>query len=224
MTEKRAENHDGEELTDDEKQQVKLADEWLGEFFDGSTPDQRREKLTSAFRPFVKAGLLDGQTLSPEIENCCSAENKEEFLKRAAGLMKTYILTRRRDVEGVERVAALAEKGRTVINEILDYETTPDGQIIKIHIWPKDKNKVRSVKEIKNLMLSGLSELAEVVKNNANVQTVEAYSHLVKKHPKLVEKLGFTLGEDYATGEGKEGRGSSISRQDFLDRYGRKEE
>jgi len=213
-----------EELSEEERQQLKIAKIELENIIGDATVEQRRDKLVSAFKPFFDAGIADPKLILPEIENCCSAKSRDNFIERAEGLIKLYLLARRKDTKGVERIASLAEKGRTVINEVLDYEYSPDGKIVKIHIWPKDREKVRTAKEIKELIFSGFEELANIVESNQKIEDIEAYSHLVKKHPKLLEKLGFKLGEEYITQQGESGQGSSISRQEFLERYRKKAE
>ena len=73
----------------------------------------------------------------------------------------------------------------------------------------------------------GLEELAKTVKENQAVKRVEAISWIVADHPKILEKLGFTVvGEIdeemrrkyYADDNRPIGR-ATVSREDFLRRY-----
>lgn len=200
-------------LTEDEKQRLDEARPKMGEVF-ALPPEERKALLSEKFHGFVITGLIDEETVTAEIDSCANAQTQDEFLKRAEKLAIDYFLVSRKDVDDTVKEALLAERGRTSINDLLNYEISANGQIVKIHLEPSEKPGLRKLKE---LMLSGLDDLAEIVQNDANVLTVQARSWIVAKHPELVEKLGFTLGETYMW-EGRESRDSEMSREEFLKR------
>jgi len=65
-----------------------------------------------------------------------------------------------------------------------------DKDLIAINILPaKDLSSAEKI----SLINDGLKKIAEIVKASENISRVLAHSLLVKKHPKFIESLGFTV-------------------------------
>ncbi|MGD0577199.1 MAG: hypothetical protein ABSA74_03940, partial [Candidatus Staskawiczbacteria bacterium] len=205
------------ELNAEETKKLEDAAPAIANIFETArTPQERIDVILSRFKPFFDAGLLDEKALMLQIENCCSVEDKDTFIQRVTELAKVYFLAKRRDTTGVEHVAMVSEQGRTAVNEILDYDYDDNGKTIQIHLAPTNKP---GMKKLKELMLSGLQDLADVVEQNEGILKIGARSPLVYKNPRLVEKLGFKLVGDVYIWKGEKSRASEMSREEFLERY-----
>lgn len=110
------------------------------------------------------------------------------------------------------------------LTEALSYHMSQDGRSAFLHMLPDEKlNAIKLIRSTRE----GLIKMAEVVKDNENIEEINATSWIVADHPKLLERLGFKVdGEiDEATRRahfGNETRKifkASMSRNDFLEMY-----
>ena len=106
--------------------------------------------------------------------------------------------------------------GRTGVNDTLSYDLNTPAEI-HIHIATLfTLNPAETIKQLEE----GLHELAlqlQTDPNLAQIELIKGRSWIVYKHPKLVERLGFTIiDKDEEDGHAL----ASISRDEFLKRYG----
>jgi len=206
------------EKSEKDKNELDKVKNQLGDFFDkAKSTEEKFQKIQRKFSPFIKAGIIDEKDILDQVNDCSSEQDKDSFVKKAMDLVKIYNSIKNSDIgEDIlrsERVERLREEGRTVINNVLDYETTPDKKTILIHIVPAKKP---GLKKLRELMGAGLDDLVEIVEENDEIIKVEANSWLVDKNPKLVEKLGFKVGDKYVDGDGRNAQCSRMTREEFL--------
>jgi hypothetical protein len=114
----------------------------------------------------------------------------------------------------------MSQEGMKPLNEIMYYGGRDD--YIHIHLA-----NARDLKNLRALVLDGLQKLAEVIKNNEKVKTIEATSWIVAKNPGLMEKMGFEvegeIDEEFRrrhfSDDKRKISKATIGREEFLKRY-----
>jgi len=227
-------------LSETEQKRLKEAMPKIEEIFDTTNYDQIRELMLSRFKPLVDVGLVEEQLVLHEIEACAQSknkpENKPEFIEGVTKLAGIYFGALRegdpakaeaiKKVKEVIRVDTLKELERTVVDEIIDYEIIkrPNGEkIIKLHVFPAEKPGYSKLKHfLRDGFRVGFEKIAQIIKNDPTIVSVEAYSDIVFRGSETFEKMGFTLGEEVTIKDGKRGQGMSMPAELFVKKYGEK--
>lgn len=112
-------------------------------------------------------------------------------------------------------------KDRVVLNEILFFNLgRNDPTKIKLHISPAS---TLSIKEKLSQFRGGLQKLAKLLREDpelAEVTSIVARSWIVLKNPGIFERAGFIIAPEDDKDRIHEARKATISREDFLRRYG----
>ena len=115
------------------------------------------------------------------------------------------------ELEQEQYEGILSHDSHIGINRVVYFSFDPGDEEICINMH---NAKSLSVEELRNGFNDGLKEIAKRLKedpNLAGVKKIAIRSWIVEKHPKVVERYGFSLdGVDLA----------SISREDYIRRYG----
>jgi len=94
-----------------------------------------------------------------------------------------------------------------------------DKNILHIHLPPsEDLIKDKGIGYFRREVLNDLKNLAEIIKENDEVKKITATSWIVKDHPEIFKKLGFSIGTENQKDE-KHLYHSYISRDEFLERF-----
>jgi hypothetical protein len=146
--------------------------------------------------------------------------DKNDFVTRAAVLVRDFMASHF-SLEELERSSLsphfTEENGENheKINDLMAIEFVKNDNVVdavKIHLAPVASKGMRTVEE---LFLSGLVGLAQKLVTNPNfsgVSTIDGYSWLVSRYPRLAEKYGFEI-DNNNPGH------AFIKRQDFINRY-----
>ncbi|KKW05638.1 MAG: hypothetical protein UY39_C0054G0003 [Candidatus Kaiserbacteria bacterium GW2011_GWC2_49_12] len=122
----------------------------------------------------------------------------------------------------VSREASMFLKGGVQINDVLWYHVSREypGQI-GIHLFPtKIEQSVTGAKDFMSTFEQGLKELARRIKTDsqfADITHVSAWSRIVYDRSKLLQLMGFELGE---RDEEKKEALARMTREKFLEKYG----
>jgi len=212
-----------------EDKEIEQARKGIGLFFDNNKDGQKRvDDIISKIEPFLRSDLMDGEKVRQSLRECSTIKDRGEFIERVFSSLKPINDLKKNNpgiFEAIERKAFVEEveaRGFKKINEILSYGVSED--FVHIHLAPA---RQFGISGLKKMTQEGLEELAKTVKENQAVKRVEAISWIVADHPKILEKLGFTVvGEIdeemrrkyYADDNRPIGR-ATVSREDFLRRY-----
>jgi hypothetical protein len=227
------ENETSIELNADEQKELEAAMPKLEQIFDIKNPEQRRDVLYSRLKPLIDMGIITEESVRGNIEAVAQVQEKKDFIKEIVELAKIYFMAMRSDgaekamrkIKEAERVAWNAERGRVVVNELLDYELieNPDGRAVKLHVTPVKRSTIRGARELKELVQSGLEKIAKILKNDSSIVAIEGISDIVVRGRRFVEELGFTPVGPITEHEGKKGQRAIMSAADFLSKYGKPE-
>lgn len=127
-----------------------------------------------------------------KLQECVSIQNRVEFVEAVFNAMQPEIELR---IKNPELFIFEEDEGRHIdINGLLSYELS-GGDFINVHLLPDERSS-----EVMTKFNEGMSKLAEIVNKKKEIKLVKAGSAwIIKKHPKLVEKVGFTIvGENEA--------------------------
>ncbi len=201
----------------------------IGTFFDEQKDGQKVvEDILSKIEIFLRSGLIDGDIVRQSLGKCSAIKDKEEFIEKVLSAIEPINDLKKNNpgiFEQIEREAFIKEveaRGFKKINEILSYGVNDD--FAHIHLAPA---RQIGVSGLKKMVQGGLEELAKIVKENQEIKRVEAISWIVADHPKILEKLGFTVvGEideemrrKHYVDDNRPISRATISREDFLSRY-----
>ena len=178
-----------------------------------------QERIDDLIEQIGNFDFLDNRNqLKTELERCADIKWKKEFIERVFAIIKPII-----DLS-LDRPELFPEGGSSKefvrINELISYERK--GNICYIHIIPEGK-----VEQGLSEFMSGMKNLAKVVDGDRNIETIEATSWIVAKHPRLLEKFGFTVDGEISKevravhfpGDKSMISKAHISRNDFLKKY-----
>jgi hypothetical protein len=198
----------------------------FGKIFDGHGNGQERtEELLSILKLFLKSDLIDGPTIENSIKELSGINSREEFVEKAISSLKPLLDLRAENseaIEKIEREAFVENVGATKINEVLSYSL--ENGDVHLHLSP-----ARHLKSLRSQVAEGLKSLAEIVKNNEKIKKIVGTSWIVAEHPKIMEGLGFKidgviseqLKNERFIGDDREIAEASMSREEFLEKYGK---
>lgn len=160
--------------------------------------------------------LENAEETKDELKAYASLDDKDEFVDAVFKVLQP-VIDRVFD-EQQKVVEGRPESQVFVANELLTYDFKEDKLFIHVFSGGLD-GKIGRYTE-------GLVTVATALEVHPEVKAVEAWSWIVVQHPKILERLGFTVEKD---NEGKpiifgdqQGR-ASMSREDFLTKYLKKE-
>lgn len=169
----------------------------------------------------VKEYLEDPEKISADLEACKNIEDKQEFIEAVFKAGKPIVDLKIDKPEAFER--GEGDREFLKVNELLSYGVGLD--FIHIHVVPEEKvgNVLAEFRE-------GLEKLAELVNDNKTIKYIEATSWIVAKHPKILERFGFTIDgeiseayrQEHFQGNDAQIHRAHINREDFLAKYLRK--
>ncbi|MBI2639849.1 MAG: hypothetical protein HYW90_03095 [Candidatus Sungbacteria bacterium] len=147
----------------------------------------------------------------------------EDFVRDAATKLRAFVIENFTPQEIEERIRAVfIERGFIPLNRLLAYGIYKNE--VHIHLL---QDKI----DDPGLIRQGLSELAHKLTSNPELQNIDkitATSWIVAKHPKLMERLGFTiegpiteeLKKEHFAGEARNVSRCSMTKEELLKRYG----
>ncbi|MFA4817130.1 MAG: hypothetical protein WC608_00200 [Parcubacteria group bacterium] len=163
--------------------------------------------------------LENKETMKKELEKCINIETKKKFVDEVITIIMPFIELKLEKPELFMREAE-ADREFMKLNELLSYEIKGDS--ILIHMVPGEK--------VENFVIkfkAGLQKLAEILNENKNIETIQATSWIIAKHPKLIERSGFVIDgeiskkirEEHFFGDKSKISQAHILRNDFLEKY-----
>lgn len=163
--------------------------------------------------------LENKEIMKMELEKCVAIKTKKEFVERVMIIIKPFIDLRTERPELFVREAG-NDREFININDLLSYEIS--GNLIHIHVVPEEKVD-RGLHKFREC----LQNLAKIVNENKDIEIIEATSWIVAKHPKLLEKFGFSVDGEvsekfrrtYFPGDKSKIFRAHMSRNDFLEKY-----
>ena len=163
--------------------------------------------------------------LNAELDSCAEILSKEEFVAKVTAILKPIAdasVQRPQEFEKVAREEFRAQGGFTPVNDLLAYGI--HDTVMHLHAM---QNKTAELRQKLGMLKDGMKRIAQIVRDNEAVQEVTATSWIVAEHPKLLERMGFTV-EGPITDEmrAKHFQGdpraislAKISREELLRRY-----
>lgn len=185
------------------------------EIFAKSAQDIDAELLIGSDIEAMKLALLD----------CAKIKDQEHFLDAVMKIVNPIVDIKEHHKDKFEEVEARVmneASNLTPINRLVSYGKS--GDEIHIHHTPGTtvENKLRLYKE-------ALAKLAEIVDKDPEIKKITAASWIVAKNPRMFTGAGFTVEDsnEYHKGNldelNRKMNFASISRDDFLNRYLKKE-
>jgi hypothetical protein len=160
--------------------------------------------------------LENAEEIKSQLEVCLSLDDRDQYVEAVFQVLKP-VLDKIFDTHQ-QVVISHPEERVLVANELLTYDIKGDKLFIHVFSGGLD-GKIGRYAE-------GLATVATTLETHQEVKMVEAWSWIVVQHPKILERLGFTVEKD---GEGRpivfgdqQGH-ASMSREDFLMKYLKKE-
>ncbi len=162
-----------------------------------------------------------------ELEKICQTSDKQEFIDKIFEILKPIAdlkVDHPDKFEIVARQIFLEAHDIIPVNQLIAY-SIKDG-ILELHIPP---NEATAMKDKLSLLREGLHKIAKIVKADEKIEKVSGVSSwIVAKNPKLLERLGFKVidippdetGQLYQDEEQRDLRDASMTREDFLKKYG----
>lgn len=171
-------------------------------FVSYETGTERIEAFKTGIAGVLKY-LENSDDIIEALEKCEHIEDRKKFVEAVFEAVKPVIDFK---ITSPEAFLSDGEDARAFIeiNELLSYELRDD--FIFIHLLPEERvgKGLTKFKE-------GLSILAEIVDKHQEIETIRAESSwIIKRHPAIIEKFGFTI-------DGKEN--AHMERAYFLKRY-----
>lgn len=180
-------------------------------FLNFSSGAERITEIIDGNREIIET-LDNAEILKSKLASCVRFEKREQFIEAAFEILRPVA-----DKIFENQQAAFAANPDAkvfVANEMLTYDVK--GNKLFIHVFSGDRDGTI------NKYAQGLKKVAEALESYPQVETVEAWSWIVARHPKILERLGFIIEKD---SEGKpvvfdnEQGHASIAREDFVSKY-----
>lgn len=162
--------------------------------------------------------LDDPESIIANLKACAKIKNKTDFIEAVFKAGKPIVDLKIEKPEVFDR----AEEGEEFIkiNDLLSYGIT--GDVAHIHVVPDGK-----VEKLPSAFKEGAEKLAEIIEKNKTIKIVRAVSWIVAKHPRIMERLGFTLDGEVSEEFRRAHFGDSkqiihvahMNREDFLKKY-----
>lgn len=176
------------------------------------TTNRERVDIVKEAVKNVSQNVENPDVVLANIEACVVIENKKKFVDAIfqAALPLINLKIHR---PGPFVPAGEDSRERIRFNNLLSYEIK--GDCLNLHISP-NQTIGNAPKEI----IEGFHGLAELVRDKKEIKKIEGESWIVAQHPRVAERLGFTLDEKNSRSEtGKVIRKAYMTRDDFLRRY-----
>jgi hypothetical protein len=215
------------EEIDKSMQEWEDAKKGFGDIFDTHENGAERVKdILSRIKPFLESQLVATENIQEALKECLVEENKDEFIKKAFLALESIInfkTNNPEEFEKIQREAFVEQGGFEKINEVLSYGK--EGNNIHIHLAPSMELRAG----LRGQVMKGLEELADIIEKNKEIKNITATSWIVAEHPKLMEKLGFRVNEEVSEelrrerfpGEERKMAEASMTREEFLEKYGK---
>ncbi|MFA5791747.1 MAG: hypothetical protein WC884_01775 [Candidatus Paceibacterota bacterium] len=209
---------------------------WLGEVYKAhSNPDGRIDEVMKRVELFFKYVnrdiFLENQfeEIQQALESCTSIKDRNLFINRVVEIFKPIFDFSKifpKEFEEAQAKVGIEEEGYTELNRLVAYEK--EGNTVKLHHPP-----ARTIGPKLELYYDAMRKLVEIIKNDPEIQNVEAASWIVARVPELFARNGFTVKEakkhissfpiSFGNEKDKYGRKvsiASISREEFLKVFG----
>ena len=164
--------------------------------------------------------------MKENIRKCCDLQEKDEFMECFLLAIKPifdYEKDYPRNFESVLGYNMTKRYNFLPLNQVFSYGK--DGNIVHIHISPA--TSMSPSEKLSNLK-NGLKELAKIIEQDEEVETITATSSLVAEHPEIVEGLlGFAIDgpiskeerENHFKYDTREIHKAHMTREDFLKKW-----
>lgn len=213
-----------------------LVEQKLRKFFserfnEDSNPDKRFDNILNALQLFFKVDdkneISEAEILEMKdnVKRVCYLEDEQQFIASGLAALQPLLDWKNNNPKTFEarlRENQVAYLKYNVLNEMMTYDV--HRKKINLHISPSE---TLSISEKISLVKDGLRRLAEVLKENEQIESVVATSWIVAANPGILEKLGFFVdGEisaearaNWRSVDDRPIASAHISRDDFLKRY-----
>lgn len=212
------------EIKEEKDEELERAKDSFAVVFDNHKDGEERVRvITDRLGKILDSDDFDGEEVRKSLQTCSKTEDKKEFVDGVMLALQPVLTFRKNNPQAFEKLArevAMSQEGMKPLNEIMYYGGRDD--YIHIHLA-----NARDLKNLRALVLDGLQKLAEVIKNNEKVKTIEATSWIVAKNPGLMEKMGFEvegeIDEEFRrrhfSDDKRKISKATIGREEFLKRY-----
>jgi len=179
-----------------------------------------RERIDNLKEEIDRLDFLENkEVMKAELEKCINIKIKKEFVDKVVTIIMPFIELTLEKPDLFMREAR-ADQEFVKLNELLSYEIKSNS--ILIHMVPEEKVENFAIK-----FKAGLQKLAEILNENKNIETKQATSWIIAKHPKLIERFGFVIdGEineeirkEHFSGDKSKISQAHMLRNDFLEKY-----
>ena len=189
--------------------------------------ETRIQELCQKIQKIVEVGLLttpEATHIESELRDS-AALSEEEFVRHSTEALSPLRRLQQehpREMEIATRKGFVRESKFLPLNELLSYGRDKD--LVHIHLAPA---RTLSIGELMSGVRDGLRKLAALVRQENGIQRIEATSWIVAAHPKLMERLGFTvtgpisesMQQEHFSTESRPVSNALMSREDFLYKY-----
>lgn len=170
------------------------AGEFLADLFrNNSTSEERMAKFRQNIGGFVKSAgeYLDVPALELSLQQCAAAMTEEEFIERGLAAVRP-IIALQIDRPDLARKAFYERHEFTPLSRALSFGVTEDGYVAHIHLAP-----AADIRNLREDVTEGLHKLADLIRENPDqyqaLERITATSWIVSEHPRVLERLGFTI-------------------------------
>jgi len=222
---KTPEKQEGVENTETEKDSeskrehiIAIAKTKIGVLFDSYNTGQ--ERIDDLKEQIDRLDFLENkEIMKTELEKCINIKTRKEFKDQVVKIIKPFIDLKIERPEIFVREAGTSQEF-VKLNELLSYEIKSDS--IHIHMLPEEKVENLAIK-----FKAGLQKLAEILNENQNIETIQATSWIIAKHPKFIERFGFVIDSEineeirreHFSGDKSKISQAHMLRNDFLEKY-----
>lgn len=198
-------------------------------FMENAEPDERVNKLKENLEHFYThlGQVVDVEDIRRRVEACRDLTDEAAFVDQAFQAVQPLI-AHQVDHPDIARQIFHERHNFTQLNEVLSYGLAEEGTVAHIHLAP-----ATDIANLRTTVIDGLCELARRMKADpvelGRVGRVAASSWIIAEHPRIMERLGFTIdgpiseaGAQRALehGETRPSLRAHIDRDDFLNTYG----
>lgn len=170
------------------------AGEFLADLFrNNPTPEERMAKFRQNIGGFVKSAgeHLDVAALEQALQQCAETTTEEAFIERGLTAVQP-IIALQIDRPDLARKAFYERHEFTPLSESLSFGVTEDGYVAHIHLAP-----ATDIANLREDVTEGLHKLASLIRENPEqykaLERITATSWIVTEHPRVLERLGFTI-------------------------------
>lgn len=213
-----AEIGQGSERMPRERSWIERMDRSFGMVYDAyETNEERVAELHKRMSEFAVTGIgpdIKEQVLS-NLERCLEAEDRASFIAFATDAAQPLTDYRREHFAEFQQRSreVFAEYGHFVpLNDVLHYDEASTGEI-QVHLAPAE-----DIPNLPGVVKDGLQKLAQLFQEHPEWHTVSAQSWIVAQHPRIVERLGFTV--EPAASADKPSHTATMDRETLLRLYG----